>query len=275
MKTDDRFIQPDAWDKYYTNNKKIINAFKLNDNLFYLWFESGKFFSKHINSKNNNLKFIELGCGGGNFLPYFNKKYDNFEIFGIDTSPEGCKIVFQRLNKVPPKNIMCEDILKKDFKTKYDITFSVGLIEHFDDPFIPLKKHVDILKKDGIMLLVIPNLTGLQGKILKSKIWYSKKDWEKKPKDWIFGGRDITIDKFEKWCKSAGLMDIKILPLGGFFPTLLFDSIEAKKKSKVGRVQILHRYTLLPIFILLNFPFLFRINSFTFSPYLIAVGRKE
>ena len=103
-----------------------------------------------------------------------------------------------------------------------------------------------------------------------------KKEWEKKPKGWIFGMRNITIENLEKWCKSAGLKDIKILPIGGFLPTLLFDSFRpADKKTKPGRVQFLHRYTLSPILILLNIPFLFRINSLTFSPYLLVVGRKK
>lgn len=138
-----------------------------------------------------------------------------------------------------------------------------------------MKKHVDILKKDGMMLLVIPNLTGLQGKIFKSKIWYSKEEWEKKPKDWIFGMKDITIESFEKWCKSAGLKDIKILPVGGFQPIFLLDSVKSRKKTKPRLAQILHRYSLLPMLVLLNIPVLFRLNSLTFSPYLLAVGRKQ
>jgi len=275
MKTDDRNIQPDKWDFYYSKNKRIINTFKLIDALIYLWFESSKIFSKYINT-NKKIKFIEFGCGGGNFLPYFNKKYDNFEIFGIDISSVGCKITLQRINdNVPPSNIICDDIFKKDFQTQFDISFSVGFIEHFDDPSIPLKKHVDVLKKDGIMLLAIPNLTGLQGKIFKSKIWFSKEKWEKKPKDWIFGMRDISVKQFEKWCKSAGLKDIEIHPAGGFLPTYLIDSLITKKNSKIKSAQIINRYALLPILILLNIPFLFRINSYKFSPYIIGVGKKQ
>ncbi len=275
MNTDDRNIQPEGWDSYYSKHKRVINTLNLIDNLVHLWFESSKIFSKHIKTT-QKLKFIELGCGGGNFLPYFNKKYDKFEIFGVDTSPVGCKITLKRLDdSVPPSNIMCEDILKKDFQIKYDISFSFGLIEHFDDPSVPLKKHVEILKKDGIMLLAIPNLTGLQGKIFKSKIWFSKEKWKKIPRDWIFGMRDISIKTLEKWCKSAGLKNINILPEGGFLPTFLIDSVIFKKKSKMRRMQIINRYGLLPFLFLLNIPFLFRINSFMFSPYILAVGKKQ
>jgi SAM-dependent methyltransferase len=169
---------------------------------------------------------------------------------------------------------MCDDIFKKNFQTKYDISFSVGLIEHFDDPSVALRKHVEILKKDGIMLLLIPNLTGLQGKIFKSKIWFSKEQLEKRPKDWIFGMRDITVEDFEKWCLDAGLKDVKILPAGGFLPTLIIDSLKSRRKSKIFRAQIVNRYSLLPILMLINIPLLFRLNSFMFSPYLIAVGKK-
>ena len=86
---------------------------------------------------------------------------------------------------------------------------------------------------------------------------------------------DISVETFKKWCVSAGLKDINIHPAGGFLPTFLIDSVKSKKKSKIRRFQIINRYGLLPLFILFNIPFLFRINSYMFSPYILAVGKKQ
>ena len=275
MTIDNRHATAEPWDNYWETKKRMIDIDKITDFFVNLYFESGKFFIDYIN-KNQKKKFIELGCGGGTFLQYFYKKYENLEIFGIDISSKGVKATLKRLNGgIPSKNIICDDILKKQIQQIYDISFSFGLIEHFDDPSVALKKHVDILKKDGIMICVIPNLVGLHNKILKSKIWFTKKEFENKSKDWIFGCREISIDSLKRWSKYSGLKDIKILPIGGFLPLFLIETIRFNKKSKGRKIQILHRYCIFPFFILLNMPTLFRLNSFTFSPYIIIVGKKK
>jgi predicted SAM-dependent methyltransferase len=42
-------------------------------------------------------------------------------------------------------------------------------LEHVDDPLIVLKKIYKILKKDGIVLIDVPNAGGLASKVLKNK----------------------------------------------------------------------------------------------------------
>jgi SAM-dependent methyltransferase len=270
---ENKHSQSEPWDLHWDINKKMLRIYDLMDIFIYLWFEIGKILLNSID-RNKKLKFIELGCGGGTFLPFFLNKYNNLQIYGIDISPVGCRMALKRTaGKINPSNITKGDILINKFQDKFDISFSFGLIEHFENPGLALKKHVEILKKDGIMLCIIPNLIGLQGKILKSKVWYTEEKWKNKPKGWIFGMKPISTESLKKWCKSAGLKDIKVRPIGGFFPFFLVESINFQKKSSGNILKNMHRI-LLPLFVIINIPTFLRMNSISFSPYLIAIGRK-
>lgn len=52
-----------------------------------------------------------------------------------------------------------------DFKTetKYDLVYSIGLIEHFEDTPRILEGHKRFLSEEGLLLIIIPNFTGLNG----------------------------------------------------------------------------------------------------------------
>jgi len=43
----------------------------------------------------------------------------------------------------------------------FDIVFSMGFIEHFSDLDSIVGKHVELLKKHGILLLGVPNYRGI------------------------------------------------------------------------------------------------------------------
>jgi hypothetical protein len=85
--------------------------------------------------------------------------------------------------------------------------------------------------------------------------------------------KPISIESLKKWCKSAGLKEIQVLPIGGFFPFFLVESINFQKKSSGNLLKNMHRI-LLPLFVIINIPTLLRMNSISFSPYLIAIGIK-
>jgi SAM-dependent methyltransferase len=265
----------DLW-KQYESQYKILDFY---DKMVYLWFEISGIFSRYLDKyvkKNQSNDFIELGCGGGNFLPYFKDKYCNLTIHGIDRSPEGCKIAFKRLKgQIPASNIICGDILKDLIQNKkFDIAFSFGLIEHFDNPEIALKKHVDLLKKDGILLCIVPNLLGLQGKLLISEEWFSNED-EGKSTGFIFGMKKIAFVDLKKWAKNLGLKNVEVLPVGGILPMFLIETVKTKKKSKLQIAKLMHRYILFGFLVSINVLFLFRVNCKALSPYILLIGYKN
>ena len=54
----------------------------------------------------------------------------------------------------------------------YDIVFSAGVVEHFEDPSVPLAAFVRLVVPGGILITDVPNLIGLNGlyhRVLKSE----------------------------------------------------------------------------------------------------------
>ncbi|MBK7046995.1 MAG: class I SAM-dependent methyltransferase [bacterium] len=55
------------------------------------------------------------------------------------------------------------DFLNFDGKGEFDVVFSAGFIEHFDDTKDVLRRHVELLRSGGTLLVTLPNFRGLNG----------------------------------------------------------------------------------------------------------------
>lgn len=113
-----------------------------------------------ILSINPNVTIFEIGCAPGRWLAYFNKKF-SYQVSGIDYSALGCQKTRENFNTLGIKG----EIYQTDFLTftppeLYDIVVSLGVIEHFEDPYPVLKRHLDFLKPGGKLILGIPNFRG-------------------------------------------------------------------------------------------------------------------
>jgi len=155
----------DWFDRIWSQESTIKKLYFLRK-MIYLYLEITGLLSKFINKyieKDKQYTFIELGCGASSFLPYIAKKHNNLQLFGIDKSLMGCKLAVIKDNDWDSSaDIICGDILKCPIRSeKFDIVFSFGLIEHFDNPNNILKKHVDLLKLGGLLICIVPNVCGL------------------------------------------------------------------------------------------------------------------
>jgi SAM-dependent methyltransferase len=119
---------------------------------------------------------LELGAGGSRLLPYLGKKLGH-RIFGSDFSLEGCLLL--RANLALQKvggNVICEDLFQSSLKSAaFDVVYSSGLIEHFDDTRAAVAEHLRLLKPGGRLVLLVPNLEGLQGRIIRR---FAPPQWE-------------------------------------------------------------------------------------------------
>jgi len=268
-----------GWDvvwKQKSTSKKLNFLRKIG---FY-YIQASGLLSKHINNhikSNKKYSIIELGCGGSSYLPYIQKKYKNLEIFGLDKSLSGCQSTNIVLNKDSFSGcIVCGDIFKTPFKKKFDIVFSVGLIEHFDNPKLILEKHVELLKPGGLLICIIPNFIGFQGNFFNLNIWKKSTGGLGYSKDFIWGIKIITISDLNTWLKNLNLQEIKVHPTGGFFPFLLMESYNLDIKSiSIKLIYLFYRIFLFVPIIMFNLPFVFRLNSLGFSPFIVGVGIKK
>lgn len=57
------------------------------------------------------------------------------------------------------------DVFEWEPEERFDVVFSSGLVEHFDDPGPVLARHASLLADGGTALVAVPNLHGVAGRL--------------------------------------------------------------------------------------------------------------
>ena len=107
-------------------------------------------------------KVLDIGCSDGIFLDIY--KENGWETFGVEPSKNG--IVAQNKG-----HKVYRDIFEKvSFPKKYfDLVIMNHTLEHVENVDSVLEKINDILKKDGILFIDVPNAGGLLSKMMGDK----------------------------------------------------------------------------------------------------------
>jgi SAM-dependent methyltransferase len=212
-------------------------------------------------------RVLEIGGGGSRVLPYLGLKF-GFEVWGTDFSLSGCRLLHANLALVGISgSAVCEDLLQSSLRGEsFDLVYSSGLIEHFEDTRAVVNEHLRLLKLGGRLVLIVPNLLGLQGKVLQKlapPLWRVHK---------VLGPADLA-----GVLESLGLEEIRAGYLGSFFihvgisaewsrlndwPGWLRLGLHASVRAFNGLVALLFRLSPL------------RPHSRTFSPACFATGVK-
>jgi 2-polyprenyl-3-methyl-5-hydroxy-6-metoxy-1,4-benzoquinol methylase len=114
-------------------------------------------------------KLLEIGCAKSAWLPYFAKEF-GFRVSGIDYSSVGCSKAQQVLQGCGIKgDIYCADFYAPPNETleRFDVVVSFGVAEHFEDTAACIRALARFLGVGGIMITVVPNLSGLPGLLQK------------------------------------------------------------------------------------------------------------
>lgn len=106
-----------------------------------------------------NPSILELGAGTGSDSEWLIKKFG-----GKATLVDNCDHIISKSKRYFNRkklDITCLKLKVEDirFKNKYDLVFSVGLVEHFynKDLYKIFRKHVDAAKKGGYIIIFVPN----------------------------------------------------------------------------------------------------------------------
>jgi cyclopropane fatty-acyl-phospholipid synthase-like methyltransferase len=102
---------------------------------------------------------IEIGCGSGNYMIYIAKEF-GYRISGLDYSDN---MDYVRAN-LAFNGIRDADLFNIDFfdfkpAKKYDLVLSGGFVEHFDDYEGVVRRHAELAKPGGLVVIIVPNLT--------------------------------------------------------------------------------------------------------------------
>lgn len=139
-------------------NPSILNQSRL-------WYD--EFFQKHFEGLPPGTRIVEVGAGDSVWLPYFAHRF-GFDVTGIDYSELGCQRARANLKLAG----IAADVAKIDvfrlpasYRGRFDVVYSMGLIEHFSEPEKLVEACAELLCEGGIMITNLPNMCGSLGTI--------------------------------------------------------------------------------------------------------------
>lgn len=110
------------------------------------------------------LRVLDIGCGTG----WTTRVYADhgFEVMGLEPS----QVRADYARKHYGIEVVCDYIENAEFDNEFDVVVLRHIVEHFADPGMVLRKIRGFLKKDGVVLVVVPNINCL-GRYLFETRW--------------------------------------------------------------------------------------------------------
>lgn len=150
-------------------------------------------------------KILDVGCGEGILVEKFIKL--DYDMVGLDLNYSSKYVKQGNVLRMPFKN------------SEFNLILCLDLIEHltFDEQEASLKEIKRVLKKDGLLLLTIPNLAHLASRL-----------------SFLFAGRLIRTSGIERhkgdrplneYIKLLKKYNFKIIKIKGIFPTFPISSL--------------------------------------------------
>lgn len=99
-------------------------------------------------------KILDIACGWGELLSIAQEQ--GLKVSGIDISPHAIKLAKKRINGGQLKVAKAEKLPFKN--NSFDYIVCIGSLEHFDSPEKALSEMSRVIKKDGKILIRVPNL---------------------------------------------------------------------------------------------------------------------
>jgi len=133
-----------------SEEKKIHEDYHIkldNSNLLrYKWYKD-KYF-KNLKGK----KILEIGCGDGGVVQFLK---DENEVYGVDISKNALGLLEQQGIKGALIDISKEDLPFKD--SEFDVIIILEILEHLKSPQNAIEEIQRVLKKNGKLIISIPN----------------------------------------------------------------------------------------------------------------------
>lgn len=115
-------------------------------------------------------RVLEVGCHPGRYMWYF-AKYFGYEPCGIEYVESLAENTIRNLRDAGiPAKVVAEDFFSDEALTmlgECDVVTSFGFVEHFSDTKAVIQRHLQFVRPGGIVLIFIPNHSGLYGWIMK------------------------------------------------------------------------------------------------------------
>ncbi len=127
-----------------------------------------RFLSQHL-PQNADWRCVEIGCHPGSWLWYFNTVF-RYQVGGIEyvdwCAEETAANLAGEGISAEIKNADFFDVSDVD-AGQWDVVFSSGFVEHFEDTTDVVKRHGNLCAPGGLVVVLIPNHAGVYGPIMK------------------------------------------------------------------------------------------------------------
>lgn len=256
--TDDKLTERQHWNDYWSNLDLPVEIKKSGEN--FLLNEELKVFDKYLPKK--KISALEIGGAPGQYLTYMYKQF-GYSVSCLDYSDVGCEKTVEnfKLLNIPVK-VYQKDLFDENLKMpQFDLVFSMGLIEHFEDVAGVIEKHLNLLKPGGILLFGLPNLRGINHLFLR---WLAPNMLKQ------HNLKTMDIRTWNSFEEKFNLKTIYKSYVGGFEPMTF---MVREKKSFFNNLLFLKARVLTKLFHK-NFKGLRRINSRCFSGYILGIYQK-
>lgn len=207
---------------------------------------------------------LEIGGAPGMWGAYLSRHL-GYEPHVLERSPVGCQLTRENFEVLGIEGVVHEgDAFDEDLDLPaFDLVYSLGLIEHFDDLVPLVERHLAFLKPGGTLIVGCPNFLGINGVFLK------------RLSPQLFSLHNLDAMRVEGWRgfeTRFGLRRCMVGYVGGFEP-IVFARTEHPERMvsrNVARAaELLGRALDKDVFAGLR-----RFNSPLWSGYAVGVYRK-
>lgn len=163
----------------------------------------------------NRKKILEVGCGRGTIIQYFAR--DGKRVYGIDSNPEAVTLAKQNFTQAALQGILEKGSAEQlRFNNKYfDMSVSVGLLEHCDNWQDILKEQYRVLKRGGLLAFInVPHKFSIQTFFKKNDHWHRN---------------ETTAEEYADTCKELGFRQVNCYHLNPF-PLIGLDNDERREQ---------------------------------------------
>jgi ubiquinone/menaquinone biosynthesis C-methylase UbiE len=192
-------MSKDTWDSVW--EKQHIRQSSLHSLIYFLrehYFSST--FARFARKRIKGL-ILEVGCGTAQCSLKIRVK--GMDIVGADFSASALQLAKKYSTRNKSVKFVVTDAFSLPFgNNTFDAVWSVGLLEHFDNPSLALAEMRRVVKPKGKVLSIVPYSRGLLGML--------NNIYKKLGKEWIWEDENpMGIDDIYRFFEQANLRNIR------------------------------------------------------------------